>query len=407
MPVAGGAMKRITDVFNDARQPMWSPDGRTIVFFAYRDGGYDIWAINPDGSNQRKLTWGTFDDREPIYSHDGTRIAFSSDRGNALGSDYNIWTLDLRSGELKQITKGAERRLHAQLVARRQRDRLRHVARQLRIALGHERAIDGRAARPQRQGRASRRAVVGPGGQLLYHVTAGQQTRFEIDGKPVTGSENVFAFRASWASTTEYLYVSDGKIRRRSVAGLPMQTVEFTATMPVIHPEYTHRVRDFTSTTPRKTLGIVRPVISPDGTQIAFAAVGDIYVMPVDGGAPVNLTKDVALDTDPSWSPDGGSLVYSSDKDSPHPAALGPRHEERRQAARSPTSPRSRRARRSRPTASASCSSTSTACGASRRCRSSISTPARSPRSTTRCRSPARRPGRRTASASRSPASRR
>ena len=125
----------------------------------------------------------------------------------------------------------------------------------------------------------------GPGGQLLYHVTAGQQTRFEIDGKSVTGSENVFAFRASWASPTEYLYVSDGKIRRRSVAGLPMQTIEFTATMPVIHPEYTHRVRDFTSTTPRKTLGMVRPVISPDGTQIAFAAVGDIYVMPVSGGA--------------------------------------------------------------------------------------------------------------------------
>ncbi len=128
----------------------------------------------------------------------------------------------------------------------------------------------------------------------------------------------MFAFRASWASPSEYLYVSDGKIRRRSVAGLPMQTVEFTATMPVIHPDYTHRVRDFTSTTPRKTLGIVRPVISPDGTQIAFAAVGDIYVMPVNGGAAVNLTKDVALDTDPSWSPDGSSLVYSSDKDSPH-----------------------------------------------------------------------------------------
>ena len=91
MPAAGGAMTRITDVFNDARQPMWSPDGRRITFFAYRDGGYDIWAINPDGSNQRKLTWGPFDDREPIWSHDGTRIAFSSDRGNPLGSDYNIW----------------------------------------------------------------------------------------------------------------------------------------------------------------------------------------------------------------------------------------------------------------------------------------------------------------------------
>ena len=48
MPAAGGPMTRVTDVFNDARQPMWSPDGRTIVFFAYRDGGYDNSFIAAD-----------------------------------------------------------------------------------------------------------------------------------------------------------------------------------------------------------------------------------------------------------------------------------------------------------------------------------------------------------------------
>src|SRR5439155_535337 len=102
LPAAGGAATRITDLFNDARQPTWSPDGKWITFFGYRDGGYDIWAIAPDGSNQLRLTWGPFDDREPIWSHDGTRIAFSSDRGDPLGSDYNIWTLDIRDGEVKQ-----------------------------------------------------------------------------------------------------------------------------------------------------------------------------------------------------------------------------------------------------------------------------------------------------------------
>jgi hypothetical protein len=45
--------------------------------------------------------------------------------------------------------------------------------------------------------------------------------------------------------------------------------------------------------------------------------VGDIYVMKI-GQAPVNVTKDAALDTDPAWSPDGTKLVYSSDKDSAH-----------------------------------------------------------------------------------------
>lgn len=318
MPAGGGAMKRITDVFNDARQPRWSPDGRTIVFFAYRDGGYDIWAIDPDGANQRKLTWGAYDDREPIFSHDGTRVAFSSDRGNAMGSDYNIWTLDLRNGELKQITRHPSQEFmpswsadDSEIVFTTSRDEYESLWSMNVRSMGDRRVRSVKGARLDAPS-------WGPGGQLLYHVTQGQQTRYEIDGKAVTGSENVFAFRASWASSSEYVYVSDGKIRRRSVTGLPMQTVEFTATMAVMHPEYPRRRRDFTSTTPRKTLGIVRPVISPDGTQIAFAAVGDIYVMPASGGAPVNLTKDAALDTDPSWSPDGGSLVYSSDKDSAH-----------------------------------------------------------------------------------------
>src|SRR5215207_3690640 len=40
LPAAGGAMQRITDVFGDARQPVWSPDGKWITYFAYRDGGY-------------------------------------------------------------------------------------------------------------------------------------------------------------------------------------------------------------------------------------------------------------------------------------------------------------------------------------------------------------------------------
>ena len=104
LPASGGAAKRITGLFNDARQPVWSPDGKWITFFGYLDGGYDLWTIAPDGTHQHKLTWGTFDDREPAYSHDGNYVAFASDRDNPLGSSYNIWILDLRTGALKRIT---------------------------------------------------------------------------------------------------------------------------------------------------------------------------------------------------------------------------------------------------------------------------------------------------------------
>ncbi|MCC7242021.1 MAG: PD40 domain-containing protein [Acidobacteria bacterium] len=314
--VDGGPARRVTGVFEDARQPVWSPDGKWITYFAYKDGGYDVWAIAPDGTGQHRLTWGPFDDREPVWSHDGTRVAFSSDRGNPLGSDYNIWVLDTRSGELSQLTSDPSEDYmpswspdDREIAFASTRDAGQSVW-AVSVATRSQRTLATVA------GARLDAPSWGPAGQLVYHVTAGGDSRYEVSGASISGTENVFAFRASWASPTDFFYVSDGKIRRRTLGTPAPRTVAFTATLQVTHPEYVHRVRDFTSTRPRKALGLVRPMISPDGSQVAFAAVGDIYVVPVTGGTPTNLTNDEALDTDPAWSPDGRSLVYSSDKNS-------------------------------------------------------------------------------------------
>lgn len=326
LPAQGGEAKRITDVFNDARQPTWSPDGKWIAFFGYRDGGYDLWAVAPDGTGQHQLTWGPFDDREPMWSHDGTRIAFSSDRGNPLGSDYNIWILDVASGEARQLTHAPSEDYmptwspdDKEIAFASTRDSGQSVW-SADVGTGTERKVltaSGRVDAPS----------WGPAGQIVYHVVnagrgaAGTRdtSQYETDRTILTGEENVFPFRASFATATEFYYVSDGRIRKRSISAGDSQTIPFSAVLQVTRAQsaYAHRKRDFTSKTPRPALGIVRPVISPDGTQVAFAALGDIYVMPI-GGRPVNLTNDAALDTDPAWSPDGMQLAYSSDKNAEH-----------------------------------------------------------------------------------------
>jgi hypothetical protein len=77
-------------------QPSWSPDGTRIAF---TDNGNDIYVMNVDGSNRRKLTTNAANDFNPAWSPDGQKIAFAS-RRDAVGSDGNseIYVMDALTG---------------------------------------------------------------------------------------------------------------------------------------------------------------------------------------------------------------------------------------------------------------------------------------------------------------------
>lgn len=54
--------------------------------------------------------------------------------------------------------------------------------------------------------------------------------------------------------------------------------------------------------------------VSPDGKTIAFDLMGDIYTMPITGGKATQVTKGLAYETHPRYSPDGKKLLFTSDR---------------------------------------------------------------------------------------------
>jgi Tol biopolymer transport system component len=80
--VEGGLEMNLTGV-SGGTDPAWSPDGTRIAFSSYRDGNYDIYKMDADGSNVKQLTSTDSAEADPVWSPDGQFIAY--------GGNYIQW----------------------------------------------------------------------------------------------------------------------------------------------------------------------------------------------------------------------------------------------------------------------------------------------------------------------------
>ncbi len=79
MDADGSNPKKLTDHGID---PTWSPDGKQIAFASRRDGVFQIYAMNSDGSSVHPLTKGKAESSNPAWAPDGGAIAYASATGD-------------------------------------------------------------------------------------------------------------------------------------------------------------------------------------------------------------------------------------------------------------------------------------------------------------------------------------
>ena len=101
MDAQGGNVRPLTSGGRHT-QPRWSPKGDVIVY-TQRQGTHDIWAINADGTNPRRLTSGPGDNQGPTWAPNGRHLMFQTNR---LGA-WQIFSMLVDGSAQAPVTRGS------------------------------------------------------------------------------------------------------------------------------------------------------------------------------------------------------------------------------------------------------------------------------------------------------------
>lgn len=109
---SGKVRKRLSYNLDGMYTPSLAPDNKTVCFVGLKNGYADIYTARLDNGELTRMTYDYYDDRDPVFSLDGTQITFVSDR-----PDYNDWQigayalfqvkLDAGQSDLNQSAKPA------------------------------------------------------------------------------------------------------------------------------------------------------------------------------------------------------------------------------------------------------------------------------------------------------------
>ena len=101
MAADGSGELQLTDNTANDDAPSWSPDGSLIVFASNRqNANYDIWTMAADGSSSARLATASREDGLPAFFGDGSRIVFDSSRDG----DFEVFLMNADGSSQTQVT---------------------------------------------------------------------------------------------------------------------------------------------------------------------------------------------------------------------------------------------------------------------------------------------------------------
>jgi len=319
----GGEAKRLTSDVGIEIDPMFSPDGTVIAFTGEYDGNEDVYVVPTAGGIPKRLTTHPSADQVVGWTRDGKRIIFRSSRDSYSGFTQ-LYTVGVSGGlpellPLPMAVEGSYSPDGSQLAYvpftnfreswQIQRG-LKHYRGGTASPVWIAKLSDSSVEKvPRRDSNDSTPMWMG---DKIYFLSDrdGPVNLYAYDTKSkqvnAALASNGADIKSASAGPDAIVYEQFGSIHLFDPATGKEHTVsiQVTGDFPAVRPHYV-KVGD----------RIENANISPTGARAVFEAHGEILTMPAEHGDIRNLTNTVgAVERDPAWSPDGKWIAYFSDE---------------------------------------------------------------------------------------------
>ena len=327
VPAAGGTAMPLTLHEAHDFMPVWSHDGKQIAFASDRFGNFDVFLMAADGGEARRLTFHSAAEYPYAFSSDDTSILFGAARmdtaANRLyptGSQPELYRVPVTGGRAEQVlttpaedvkvSRNGQFLLYQDKKGGENPWRKHHTSAITRDIWIYD-SKAGTHKKITTFAGEDRNPVFTDNDQAFYYLSEESGT-FNVQkmglqgGKPqvVTSFKKLPVRFLSASDTGTLCFGYDGQIYTMKPSGQPQKVA---VAMAVDAKSNNERVMPVSS-------GARELSVSPTGKEVAFIFRGEVFVTSVEGSTTKRITNTPEQERGVSFSPDGKSLVYTSER---------------------------------------------------------------------------------------------
>ena len=333
VPFAGGDARLLVSNPATESRPLWSPDGTRLAFISNRTGNGDVYVLTFATGDLKRVTFDDVNDQLDAWSRDGNWLYFSSTSRDISGMS-DVWRVHPDGGTPMQV---AADRYAAEYWAAPSPDggTLAITARgvpfgqwwrhghshldESEIWLVHDVAPASASVPRYEQvttgGAKSGWPMWSPDGATLYFMS------------DRSGNENLWTRAARGGEAVALTHFADGRVLWPSISA-DGQAIAFERAFGIwtydVATNQSHRVPITLRGSPAGpaidhltlSTGFQQLALSPDAKKVAFTVRGEVFAASAkDGGEAARVTSTPGAEEQLAWAPDSRRLAYSSDRD--------------------------------------------------------------------------------------------